>query len=689
MGGRIPLARTRRGESGCCGYGKPVAERLTGAEFIARAREKHCDRYDYSFVQYVNSQAKVTIICQEHGEFQQAPAKHLHGQGCGSCGGRVRLTTQRFINRSRRAHGDRYDYSLAEYVNNRNPVTIFCGDHGRFQQRPETHMAGGGCPRCADRESGLARTGTTAAFLVAAAEVHGDRYRYTEVRYVNSETKVTIICAEHGPFEQLPGSHLRGVGCPTCGTVQRAQRLTSSTEEFVLKARAVRGEAYDYSRVEYVKARLKVTIGCPAHGDFQQTPNSHLSGGGCPSCAQETITRAQTDTAESFIKKALHVHGERYDYSQVEYLHSQIKVTIRCREHGAFPQFPSSHLIGSGCPRCAHRAVGTANADTAASFVEKAQRVHGERYEYTQVEYVRSQVEVTIVCPEHGPFHQVPNSHLSGRGCPECGLRSISLARAGNLDSFLDRAFVVHGSRFDYSRVTFAGSHIKAAILCRDHGEFRQTPASHLNGSGCPSCATEARRIAIAGTSDLFVARAEFVHGDTYDYSDVEYRNAMTPVVIICRRHGPFTQIPPVHLGGSGCRRCSTSKGEIAVARLLTRLGLEYEHQWRDHDCRDLRVLAFDFALIGHRMLIEFDGPQHRQPVRWGSMSQAEAVALFDGVLRRDRIKDDWAVANGWRMLRLTDATTVEQDLTTALVAGGLLVTQSAGNPADEPPRIL
>lgn len=118
-----------------------------------------------------------------------------------------------------------------------------------------------------------------------------------------------------------------------------------------------------------------------------------------------------------------------------------------------------------------------------------------------------------------------------------------------------------------------------------------------------------------------------------------------------------------------------TGAGFVARARAKhgDRYGLEYEHQWRDHDCRDVRVLAFDFALVGHRLLIEFDGPQHSQPVRWGSISQAEAIALFDGVRRRDRIKNDWAANNGWRMLRLTDATTVEVELTSALISGGLL----------------
>lgn len=664
-----PRAPPPRRELARWSYGVAVAERFTGGEFVARSREKHGDAYDYSLVRYVNSQSKVTIVCLTHGEFQQVPAKHLFGQGCAACGGRVRLTTELFIARSRRVHGDRYDYSRALYVNNRTGVTIGCGEHGDFQQQPDGHMSGTGCPRCADRDRGRARTGTTAEFLAAAAAVHGDLYGYGSVRYVDSGTNVTITCSRHGAFDQLPGSHLRGKGCPTCANAERSRWRTGSIEEFVRKARQVHGDIYDYSSVDYSRAQAKVTIDCRAHGAFPQTPNGHLGGQGCPRCAQEANARARTDTVESFVAKALRVHGERYDYSSVEYRNSQTKVTIRCAGHGPFRQVPSSHLMGNGCPACGNQAIGDSKVDTTATFVAKARRVHGTRYDYSSVAYVRSQVAVTIVCAEHGSFDQTPGSHLTGRGCPECGIRNIAVARAGSLESFLDRAFAVHGSRFDYSRAASAGSHVKMAIICRDHGEFPQTPASHLNGSGCPSCAVEVRRLAIAGTSELFVARAAIVHGDTYDYSEVDYRNAMTPVVIGCSRHGVFRQVPPVHLNGSGCPRCSTSKGEAAVARHLTGLGLEYEHQWRDHDCRDVRVLAFDFALPGHRLLIEFDGIQHSRPVRWGSMSQERAEALFTDVRRRDRIKDGWAAANGWTMLRLTDATTIAAELGAALDA--------------------
>ncbi|GAA2725718.1 hypothetical protein [Cellulomonas aerilata] len=660
-----------------------MADRYTALEFVSKARLTHGDRYDYSEVDYVNSQTKVAITCAEHGKFEQTPAKHLHGQGCAQCGGRVRLTGERFVERAREVHGARYDYARAEYINTKTKVTIVCAEHGEFSQTPDSHMLGTGCPKCADCERGLLRRGSTVEFIEQAIETHGESYDYSRTAYVTSARKVQIGCFRHGFFWQVPSSHLRGTGCPDCGVEKRTANQTSSTEEFVAKAHRIHGAAYEYRHVLYVTAQQKVAIECPRHGMFRQTPNQHLSGSGCPDCGQEAITRALADTKQSFIAKAERIHGRVYDYSEVKYVKSQVKVTIRCVQHGSFQQVPSSHLSGVGCPNCGREAIGIANADTTVSFVLKAVSVHGGTFDYSLVDYLGSQSKVTIICRKHGPFGQTPNSHLSGRGCPQCGFNRISLARAGSLDAFLDRAFAVHAGRFDYSKATWVGSHIKTTIACREHGEFQQTPASHLNGSGCPACAVEVRRLVMSGTSVQFIGRARTIHGDLYDYSATEYQNAYTKVAIGCATHGPFEQLPQVHLGGSGCPKCSTSKGEVAIYRVLTGLAIDFEHQWRDHTCRDLRPLAFDFALLRARVLIEFDGEQHRIPVRWGGITHDEAHAMLAGVQRRDGIKNAWAAANGWRMVRLTDAATVEDEIARVLIAHGYWTSSTAWQAID------
>lgn len=125
-----------------------------------------------------------------------------------------------------------------------------------------------------------------------------------------------------------------------------------TTESFVLAARKAHGLRYDYSGSEYKAAREPVTITCRLHGDFQQIPNSHLRGRGCPKCGEVTARRKGTTTLRQFLTRAAKVHGDRYDYSKVRYRTVRTEITIVCKEHGDFKQQPQHHLTGSGCPAC-------------------------------------------------------------------------------------------------------------------------------------------------------------------------------------------------------------------------------------------------------------------------------------------------------------------------------------------------
>ncbi len=306
-------------------------------EFIAKAKAVHGDKYDYSKVMYINNLTKVTIGCPIHGEFEQTPAKHLLGQGCPNCGGRKKLTTEEFLERAKKVHGDKYDYSKVMYINNSTKVTIDCPIHGEFEQTPTSHLSGTGCAKCSRKKKI-----STEEFIEKAKKIHRDKYDYSKAKYVNATTKVTIVCPIHGEFEQIPYSHLSGQGCPVCGGSKRL-----STEEFIEKAKKVHGDKYDYSKVNYVNSSTKVTIICPVHGEFEQNPTSHLKGCGCAKCAER-----EKLTTEEFIERAKKVHGDKYDYSKVKYVNSYTKVTIGCPFHGEFEQNPLNHLKGVGCPIC-------------------------------------------------------------------------------------------------------------------------------------------------------------------------------------------------------------------------------------------------------------------------------------------------------------------------------------------------
>lgn len=198
----------------------------------------------------------------------------------------------------------------------------------------------------------MANRSCSERFIESAILKHGGYYDYSKVDYVNAKTKVVIICREHGPFSITPNGHLNGRGCYKCGVERVNKCKTSSKEEFVEKSVLIHGDKYDYSKVIYKTARIKVEIICNEHGAFEQVPYSHLIGNGCNKCGNKKIGESLADSKEDFIRKAIFVHGRKYDYSGVFYKNARVKVSIRCREHGVFYQKPYNHLIGNGCPFC-------------------------------------------------------------------------------------------------------------------------------------------------------------------------------------------------------------------------------------------------------------------------------------------------------------------------------------------------
>ena len=324
-----------------------MGKKVTTEEFVAAAKAVHGDRYDYSRTVYRYAHEKLEVVCPDHGVFLVTPSNHLKGRGCPRC--TFTRTTEDFVRNARKLFGDRYDYSKVDYKTAQDPVTIICPEHGEFQIRACNHLQGHGCAKCSKN-----KRYTTESFIEAAKNVHGEYYDYSEVVYVNAKTKVRIICPKHGPFLQRPSHHLKGIRCPHCGGEIGGQKITSNTEEFVKKARAIHGDRYDFSQVEYSTAVEKVPVICKEHGVFWMTPQNILAGHGCPECAGNI----QLDTAE-FIKRSNEIHDGIYDYSKTVYVNNHEKVCIIChrknrygREHGEFWQNPASHMKGTGCPKC-------------------------------------------------------------------------------------------------------------------------------------------------------------------------------------------------------------------------------------------------------------------------------------------------------------------------------------------------
>lgn len=181
-------------------------------------------------------------------------------------------------------------------------------------------------------------------FIYKANKLHNFFYDYSNVEYTKTSGKVNIKCPVHGLFLIRVSAHLDGQGCKQCAY----DKKQSSTPKFIKKANLVHGHLYDYSIVQYTKNYEKVKIICNIHGIFEQTPNNHLHGYGCPACAGKKKL-----TTTEFIKRATKVHGKKYEYSFSKYINKDIKVVIICDIHGSFIQSPHNHVfLKQGCPRC-------------------------------------------------------------------------------------------------------------------------------------------------------------------------------------------------------------------------------------------------------------------------------------------------------------------------------------------------
>lgn len=266
----------------------------------------------------------------------------------------------------------------------------------------------------------MGRKLTTEDIVQRIFEVHGDKYDLSRLVYVNRRTKVEIICKEHGSWRTTTEQVFRGQGCPQCGLVLQGEKRRLSQEEFLIKCSEVHGNQYDYSKVDYQGMLVKVVIVCSEHGDFEQTPKSHLNGSGCPQCGLNSQIEKRKLPLEDFISRSIDVHGNRYDYSKVDYINSLTKVDIECSIHGVFHQQPQYHMNGSGCPKCSIIEQHEKQKKSIDDFISDSIKVHGDLYDYSMVEYVDSKSEVIIICKKHGEFHQSPNSHQRGTGCPNC-----------------------------------------------------------------------------------------------------------------------------------------------------------------------------------------------------------------------------------------------------------------------------
>lgn len=256
-------------------------------------------------------------------------------------------------------------------------------------------------------------------FILRAITLHGDKYDYSKVDFVNLKSEVVITCNLHGDFTQIAKCHLKGSKCPKC----YSYKDKSPQDWFITEAKKVHGDRYDYSTVSVKDKTTPIEIKCKVHGSFYQQPVNHLAGNNCMECSREESRL----TTEQFISKSKEKHGNYYSYDNTSYTLADEKVIITCPVHGDFLQKPYAHMDGQGCNKCKVDSTRL----TTETFIIKAINIHKNKYSYDKVEYKSNKEPVTIYCPVHGYYNQIADYHMQGRGCPECGLTSY-ISKAEN-----------------------------------------------------------------------------------------------------------------------------------------------------------------------------------------------------------------------------------------------------------------
>ncbi len=181
-------------------------------------------------------------------------------------------------------------------------------------------------------------------------------------------------------------------------------------------------------------------------------------------------------------------------------------------------------------------------------LLTKLKNIHANKYSYPNFTYKNKRTKICIICKEHGKFYQLPIAHLNGRGCPKCAITSKRRKDNDVLADFKK----VHGELYDYSSFKYRGATVQVTIICKEHGEFLQTPTTHIRGSGCPKCANSKKRVKV----DDLIKDFNLIHNNKYTYTNIVYKNNKDILDIICPTHGVFKQSANYHKRGFGCPKC-------------------------------------------------------------------------------------------------------------------------------------
>lgn len=320
-----------------------MTKKTTNADFLKRSIVKHNNKYTYP-EEFIDYDCDIVVMCPVHGKFKVNSGRHMNGQGCIKCSKCYRRTQSEFVDSANLIHNFKYTYP-EKFVSVSKKIVIECPIHGNFTQLVSDHLKGFGCEKCSKTFKK-----THEDFIKNAKLIHGDKYDYSLIKYVDVCTKVEIVCKEHGSFYITPNKHINCKnGCAKCSKNHRL-----SFEEILDKFKNVHGDRYDYSLSidNYKNTYTPIKIICSEHGIFLQRPAKHMSGGNCHKCVGNNIK-----SLHEAVNKFKEIHFNRYSYDTLislgdRFIKGSEKVLVACKKHGDFLVNVRDHIDGVGCNKC-------------------------------------------------------------------------------------------------------------------------------------------------------------------------------------------------------------------------------------------------------------------------------------------------------------------------------------------------
>jgi len=574
----------------------------------------------------------------------------------------TRKTNEEFIKQAMMVHSDRFDYSLVDYKSNKTNINIICKIHGVFEQTPKSHLKGSGCVKC---NSSRGSRYQKEEIIKKLKEKYGENYEYPDFEFNSLSDEITLICKKHGEVRKIIKQHLK-YGCKKCYYDIIGDSKRSSKEEFIEKSNKFHNNRYDYSLVNYISSVIKVLIICREHGEFEQIPNTHIIGGGCPKCnrskgeylIENFLLKNNINFYTQFMFEDCRLinplkfdfylydyniciefdgvqhyakdNSESYFYDETIKIRDGIK-TDYCKSNNIKLiriKYHSIKNIDSILTKILKKEKILSMEKKRENFIKKSIELWGYKYDYSKVDYVDYKTPVKIGYKGLW-YSQTPNKHLQGKRI-ECQEHRIST------DNFIILSKNVWGEdRFDYSKCEYLGTSVKVKLYDKLKNRWvEQIPKSHLKGY-------EVTKL----TKDEFLTKCNIMYDYKYEYNLQQYTSGLNSRLdIICKEHGVFNLKAASHIYGVGCSKCDEYKFNKIVKKYLEKNSINYSYQhYFEHN-----GLPFDFYIPSMRTCIEFDGLQHYQPV-----PHFGGIDAYERLKTNDKIKNDYCEENFINLVRI------------------------------------